>query len=591
MERLLEDDSLLTDTVVAIDESCFPDDPGSVVICGVYVNGGTTFGAAPSNHRPIGRVAFLFSSTPETVYNLDIRSNSNHPLLLKVMTNKFQQGICWNAKDMMRGLLLAGVEFDKAPRLFDPLLATWMLDPDCRRILDGDICSTFALHGLNAFPPSLADTMRGCLQMATEVVFPKLRRLGMWAAYETQETRLVPVLAKLEWRGICIDRTVVGALRQLLESRVEQLLDNAGSMHSGLRLNSWKEVGRALGVTRTNKGELARLRATATDSQIQLLDLLAEYRKCSSALTKTLGPFMTATSRQGDQWHLRAVWSQTSARTGRLACNSPNLQNITKEFRCSGERVNLRGALVASPGSVLLDFDYVAIELRLLAHFSGSESLRALLVSSQDVFSHLAADFFHIADVDEVKRRQIKEILYGIVYGSGAASLAVKLNVELQTASRLRHDFLTRYQLVDYLQRAEKAAAEVGYITTLAGRRRSLAGINASEGKERSQAKRQVVNSILQGSAADVIKEAMIRLDMLSRERPDLRLLLQIHDELLFECAPDQVLANSILIKQTMESAARHFHLRLALPVHVATGPSYGKLEALQVKDAPVQGC
>ena len=338
---------------------------------------------------------------------------------------------------------------------------------------------------------------------------------------------------------------------------------------------------------------------------------------------------------------------QTSSPTGRLAVQDPNLQSIphTRTFRRSqssqipqgssqgssqvdddqeadgdgdgnggerGERdvntteINWRSVFVAAPGCVLLAADYSQLEIRLMAHFSRDVGMTEILQRGGDVFKYIASTWLdkQPEHVSGEERAQAKSICYGILYGMGAQAFAERIKRPVEEAWRLKAQFLVKYPRVDeYLKWVVAQCLEHGYVETICGRRRYLAGISSPSADERSRAERQAVNTISQGSAADMVKYAMIRIRKrlrreselplvaaaavhhgeATRERafmyahalPQVRLLLQIHDELLFEVPIEHLERVKAIVREEMETCVP---LRVPATVRLSVGPSWGEM-------------
>eukprot|EP00884_Botryococcus_braunii_P013508 jgi/Botrbrau1/22158/Bobra.0206s0081.1 len=298
---------------------------------------------------------------------------------------------------------------------------------------------------------------------------------------------------------------------------------------------------------------------------------------------------------------IRGTFCQTKTQTGRLAMDEPNLQNIPKnwefdilptqasqdsqsrEVRC--HEASIRSAFVAPPGFVLLSADYRQIELRMMAHLSGDQGLCSLLCQTHtDPFRMLAAKWLQLdpPQVAAVQREHAKRLAYGILYGMGANALATQLDCSSAAASRMRDDFLASIPaVVQFQQKVFEGCRKLGYVSTLSGRRRPLPSINSRQPRERAEAERKAFSTVCQGSAADLIKTAMTRLLAASQRLfpGALRLILMIHDELLFEVREDVLPHAAEEIRRQMEAAMQ---LDVPTPIHLRVGRSWGALEPYQ---------
>jgi DNA polymerase I len=270
---------------------------------------------------------------------------------------------------------------------------------------------------------------------------------------------------------------------------------------------------------------------------------------------------------------VHTTFSQTVAATGRLSSTDPNLQNIP--IRSDLGRT-LRKVFIADPGNLLISVDYSQIELRVLAHFCEDPILMDAFTRGIDVHTRTAAALFEIdpKEVSREQRTQAKAVNFGVLYGMGPVRLARDLKIPRRTASKFVEDYFQRQKGVKkYLDDTLDFAREHGFVRTLLGRRRMIADINSSNRGARAQAERIAVNTPIQGSAADLIKLAMIRLDgVLQEARLDARLLLQVHDELLVEAKQSQAEEVAELVKREMEHV---YPLRAPLLAEAKWGKSW----------------
>jgi DNA polymerase-1 len=261
--------------------------------------------------------------------------------------------------------------------------------------------------------------------------------------------------------------------------------------------------------------------------------------------------------------------------TGRISSNDPNLQNIPIRTE---EGARIRRVFVADPGHVLLSADYSQIELRLLAHVADIAPLREAFQLGQDIHARTASEVFSIplAQMDSATRRRAKAINFGIIYGISAFGLARQLGIEPAEAKIYIDAYFTRYPGIrDYMERTKEEARIHGFVTTPFGRRCWIPGIADRNMSRRAGAERQAINAPLQGGAADIIKRAMVRLPAaLQAENLKSRLLLTVHDELLFEAPESEAAALAAVVKRIMEAAAT---LTVPLVVETGTGKSWGE--------------
>jgi DNA polymerase-1 len=270
---------------------------------------------------------------------------------------------------------------------------------------------------------------------------------------------------------------------------------------------------------------------------------------------------------------VHTTFSQTTAVTGRLASTEPNLQNIPIRT-ADGRRI--REAFIAPPGHALISADYSQIELRIMAHLSEDPALVKAFHEGDDIHRVTAAEIFGVApaDVTADQRRYIKAVNFGLIYGMSAFGLAAQLNIERSAASQFIERYFARYPgVAAYMQRTRALARDQGYVETVFGRRLFLPDIRAGSGPRRAGAERAAINAPMQGTAADLVKLAMIAVqEYLDRERLATRLILQVHDELVLE-APEGELARVVRdLPSLMTSVAT---LRVPLKVDVGQGPNW----------------
>eukprot|EP00878_Enallax_costatus_P017338 GHUV01018210.1.p1 GENE.GHUV01018210.1~~GHUV01018210.1.p1 ORF type:complete len:407 (+),score=127.89 GHUV01018210.1:1266-2486(+) len=305
---------------------------------------------------------------------------------------------------------------------------------------------------------------------------------------------------------------------------------------------------------------------------------------------------------------ISGTFLQTNTSTGRLSMEEPSLQTIPRpldyelaitpasqnvaEEAAGGaaaplmqqQQVNIRAAFVAPPGCVLISADYGQIELRLMAHFSGDPQLLAALATPDDPFKELAARWRNcsVEQISPDMRNQAKRLAYGLLYGMGPAKLAVDLDCSIPDAYALADDFKKSHEgLSAWIKDVIDSCHANAWVTTISGRRRYLPLIRG-KGEQIAQAERQAVNTVCQGSAADIVKGVMIEL---VQQLGDLglskycRLLLQVHDELLFEVSERHLAAAAACVRRVMEAASQTWGLKVRLPVKLSVGPSWGQLE------------
>ena len=408
-------------------------------------------------------------------------------------------------------------------------------------------------------------------------LWPRLEALpGPASVFRDIEMPLVPVLSRMERRGVLVDRDLLavqsGELAEKMQDIERQAFDEAGGEFN---LGSPKQIQeilferQGLPVTsRTPKGQPS----TAESVLEQLAEtyplprLILEHRamaKLRSTYTEKLPRLVNPrTGRVHTSYH------QAVAATGRLSSSDPNLQNIPVRT-LEGRRI--RRAFIAADGYRLMAADYSQVELRIMAHLSGDEGLRRAFAQGEDIHRATAAEVFGGAsgEVSAEQRRAAKAINFGLIYGMSAWGLGRQLGIGREEAQQYVDRYFDRYPGVrDFMDRTRRAAREQGYVETVFGRRLYLPEINASNGQRRQYAERTAINAPMQGTAADIIKRAMIRVDeWLERECPEVAMVMQVHDELVFEVPAGQVEEVSARVRDYMTAAAE-----LAVPLEVDAG-------------------
>jgi DNA polymerase-1 len=416
--------------------------------------------------------------------------------------------------------------------------------------------------------------------------------------YDEVEIPLIEVLAELEYNGIRLDLPLLARLGdemacQLaqIEQEIYQLAGEKFNIASPkqlreilfdkLKLPRQRRTG-ITGESSTDQETLERLAALGHELPKKIVQHRQVAKLKGTYVDALPGMVNPATGR------VHASFNQTVAATGRLSSSDPNLQNVpvrTEQGR------QIRQAFVPEPGWVLLTADYSQIELRLLAHFSGDEQLRKAFADDQDIHAAVASQVFGVAPtlVTADMRRMAKTVNFGVIYGMSAVGLAQRLEIDRKEAARFIDAYFARYpKVLDYQARLLENCRKTGYVTTILGRRRAITGIRPARrtpplekggmgGLQRNQPEREAINMEIQGSAADLLKLAMLNIyRRLKREQRKARMLLTVHDELVFEVPPDELKEVAALVEKEMTTA---MPLEVALKVDVAAGPNWLDVE------------
>ena len=401
------------------------------------------------------------------------------------------------------------------------------------------------------------------------------------AVYDTIERPLVTVLSRMERTGALVDAKVLGEQSQVIGKRLIELEREAYELADEVfNLSSTQQLGailyEKLGIPvtkKTPKGKPSTAEAVLQElaQDYELPKLLLEYRSLSKLKSTYTDKLPLEINRATGRIH--TSYHQAVAATGRLSSSDPNLQNIPIR---SSEGRQIRQAFVVPKGQVMVAADYSQIELRIMAHLSKDEGLLNAFAAGQDVHKATAAEVFGVT-VDQVtsdQRRSAKAINFGLIYGMSAFGLAKQLGISRAQSQDYIGRYFTRYPGVqEYMDETKAKAAKQGYVETLFGRRLYLPDINASNGIARQASERTAINAPMQGTAADIIKRAMIKVDeWLASSGLNARMTMQVHDELIFEVDAAQVDALVAGVKSAMEGAA---DLLVPLIVDVGVGDNW----------------
>jgi DNA polymerase-1 len=420
----------------------------------------------------------------------------------------------------------------------------------------------------------------------TNILRREVEEAGLLKLYEEIDLPLVPVLARMEQAGVAIDRNALGRMSERLEREIElkakEIYDCCGSEFN---INSPKQLGdvlfNKLNLPKPVKYGKGKTISTAVDvlealaANHQAPKLVLEYRQLSKLKSTYVDALPALLNRTTGRLH--TTFDQTGTATGRLSSANPNLQNIPIRTELGRE---IRAAFTAAPGHLLLAADYSQIELRLLAHFSKDRLLVDAFRRGDDIHTLTASQVFGVPPLMVMSdhRRQAKVVNFGIVYGLSAFGLSQNLGIETSEAKRFIDAYFEKYRGVRaFIDRTLEETRREGKVKTLFGRIRPIPDINSKNFNLRGFAERTAVNTPLQGTAADLIKLAMIRIDSAILERGlKSRMTLQVHDELVFEVSEDEIDIMSSLVREQMENVHQ---LSVPLMVEVGVGKNWRDLE------------
>ena len=465
----------------------------------------------------------------------------------------------------------------------DTLIAAYLIEPGRPGYELDDLA---AEYGVEALPEPAAEEETAALVRAAEVprrlaplLRARLRERGSEELYDSVELPLTAVLAAMEDAGIKIDTYRMGEITARLADRVEELESRAYELAGQeFVLGSTQQVARVLfedlGLTPGRKGKTGYSTDTRVLRTIRhdhpIVEVIEEWRELTKLLNTYLVPLPTLI---GDDGRLHTHFNQAVAATGRLSTSNPNLQAIPIRTELGRE---IRSAFVAEQGHRLVSADYSQVELRILAHVSGEPKLREAFARNEDIHAATAAEVLgkDQATLTKDERNIAKMVNFGIIYGISSFGLSENLEIPRDEAQEYIDTYLARFPLVqDFIQRTIEQAGRDGYVTTLFGRRRPVPEIRASNRQTRSLGERLAVNSVMQGTAADIIKVAMVRIhNRLRDEGRSSRLVLQVHDELLVEAPDAEVSTVKELVRAEMCNA---YPLDPPLAVDVGAGDDW----------------
>ena len=486
--------------------------------------------------------------------------------------------------------------------LFDTMLAHYLLEPDLRHNMDYlsetylayrpiSIATLIGKKGKNQgnmkdVAPDLvapyACEDADITWQLQEIFRPKLEETKAKKLFDEIEMPLIPVLSDMELNGVAVDVEGLNqysiALEEEIKSLEYRILDLAGKEFN---VSSPKQLGEILfdhlqvtekakktktGQYQTNEETLLKLKG-----KHEIIEPILDFRqlkKLKSTYVDVLPTLVHANTQK-----IHTSFNQAVAATGRLSSNNPNLQNIPIKTEKGRE---VRKAFVASPGNSILAADYSQVELRLMAEISGDEGMRSAFQQKQDIHAATAAKVFDVPleEVSKEMRGKAKMVNFGIIYGISAFGLSERLGISRKESAEIIKQYFTKYPKVQsYMDEVVANAKQKGYVETIMGRRRYLKDINSGNAVVRGYAERNAINAPIQGSAADIIKKAMIDIQQeLIAEKYQSKMILQVHDELLFDVVPSEKEKLRTMVKEKMENA---FPTEVPLEVDLNFGQSW----------------
>ena len=506
-----------------------------------------------------------------------------------------------DAKSLCRSALAAGVEIDGL--YCDTKIGAYLLDPGAASGYTlSDTAVRYLRVSINADQQSKPEPgEQGALAFTTDektsacreaiavralapIIEERLRGQGIWDLATALEFPLVQVLARMEHTGILVDRDYLeklnaefGARMVLLEGTIQQLGGEEFNVNSNLQLQRILFEKLALPKTRkiktgysTDAAELEKLAGTHP-----IIASLLEYREVAKLKNGFSEMLLALIDSHSGRIH--TTYEQCTAATGRLSSSAPNLQNIPIRGELGRQ---IRRAFIAPPGHVLVSADYSQIELRILAHLSEDETFCQAFGQGHDFHATIAAKIHGVdaSGVSSEMRNQVKQFSYGIAYGMSTYGVSQRLGVEMDEAASFVEAYYAQFPKVrEFLASQVEKAKIDGFTTTMFGRRRYLPELQSANFRLRALGERMALNAPIQGSAADILKRAMINVDAALRTEPIGKMLLTVHDELVFEVPRERLSEARALIEREMTRAAE---LRCGLAVEIHSGTNWAEAHA-----------
>jgi DNA polymerase I len=471
----------------------------------------------------------------------------------------------------------------------DTLLMAYLIEPGRATYALDDLAAEYGIE-LQPEPAAEEDTAALIRHAAAalRLAGPMRQRVserGLDPLYREIELPLIEVLGAMEDAGVKIDTYRMGEITARLADRIEELETRAHELAGEeFMLGSTQQVARilfeVLGLTAGRKGKTGY----STDSRVlrsirgdhEIVAVIEEWREYSKLLNTYLGPLPELISSEDGRLH--TTFNQAVASTGRLSTTNPNLQAIPIRTELGRE---IRSAFVTEQGQRLVSADYSQVELRILAHVSGEPKLREAFAQGEDIHAATAAEVLgkERADLTKDERNVAKMVNFGIIYGISAFGLSENLEIPREQAQEYIDTYLARFPLVqDFIQRTIERCTQEGYATSLFGRRRPVPELKASNRQTRSLGERLAVNFVMQGTAADIIKKAMVAIhERLREEGRSARLVLQVHDELLVEAPDVEISAVKEILREEM---CRAYPLDPPLAVDVGVGDDWNEAKS-----------
>ncbi|MEJ2096256.1 MAG: DNA polymerase I, partial [Deltaproteobacteria bacterium] len=536
------------------------------------------------------------SNTPAQI-SISDALNTLKPVFEDPAIKKVGQNIKYDWIVLQRhGAHLRGVAFDTmlASYLINPSKRAHSLDQIALDFLNhktityedltgkkGKTESSFAAVPVEKAIPYACEDADITLQ-AYHILKKEIEKLGLDRLMETVEMPLVPVLKDMEMRGVTVDRERLHALSKSFENQLQQIEQEIYQLAGEtFNINSTQQLGHILFEKLKLPVQKKTKKKTGYSTDVEVLTTLAGHHELPKlilrhrTLAKLKSTYADALTDliHSESGRIHTSYNQTVTATGRLSSSDPNLQNIPIR---TDEGREIRKAFIPKAGWHMVSADYSQIELRILAHYSGDEILIKAFDQDEDIHTRTATEVFQVfpSFITQDLRRQAKVINFGIIYGMSPFGLAKSLGISQKMAKTYIDNYFKRYQGVKkFIDRVVRESRESEQTSTLLGRIRLLPDINSSNATQRHFAERTAINTPIQGTAADLIKVAMIRVDRkIKSNRMKSAMLLSVHDELVFEVPPEELSQSVSLVKETMENV---WELRVPLKVNIEVGKNW----------------
>jgi DNA polymerase-1 len=504
----------------------------------------------------LGNGHILFSGTYNEVYRATLDQAAS------ILTDKKKVKVGYDLKKIAHTARIASP-------LFDLQIVSWLLEPNRRAYSFEDLC----LHNLKIYPEQTPGAVALLSQKLYPILKKQLAELGMLQLYNDIEAPLIRVLANMEKRGVGLDVIYL----QELDTEIEKLLKESekriyGLVGHGFNINSPKQLSQVLfeelELKPTKRGKTHYSTNFEVLTQLSMSHEVPKEILKFRELAKIKSTYIEPLIMMSKEGRIHTTFNQASTATGRLSSSNPNIQSIPIRSELGRK---IRKGFVAKEGYKIISADYSQIELKLLAHFAGDKNLIQAFAQSQDVHRHTASVVFGVEEknVDDKQRRMAKVVNYGLIYGMSDYGLAQRFDIAFEEATQFIQSYYDLYpDVAAWREKAVSSAEEKGYAETLFKRRRPLPELHARNHALREFSKRAAINTPIQGTAADLIKIAMIRVEeKLTATGFQSGLLLSIHDELLFEIENNRVDEAQKIIRDCMENA-----IKINVPIEVSIG-------------------